>query len=138
MYSKLDKTCLLAYPVVSNRRLEQKEVGRLTQMVAHPPLEGLSSGEATGSPLAELFPEILGEVRDRTTLDLYEVPVAEVEHVLDPARLLQVCSGGLEDVPGWRVDLRAEVAPDVQADGRRLPFSDGCPRRALIDPPFAT
>lgn len=81
MYNKLDKACLLAYPVVSSRRLEQKEVGRLTQMVAHPPLEGLSSGEATGSPLAELFPEILGEVRDRTTLDLYEVPVAEVEHV---------------------------------------------------------
>src|SRR5918994_1907764 len=81
MYNKLDKTCLLAYPVVSSRRLEQKEVGRLTQMVAHPPLEGLSSEEGTGSLLPDLFPEILGEVRERTTLDLYEVPIAEVEHV---------------------------------------------------------
>jgi hypothetical protein len=81
MYNKLDKTCLLAYPIVSIRRLEQKEVGRLTQMVAHSPLEGLSSEEAPGSLLPNPFPEILGEVRERTTLDLYEVPIAEVEHV---------------------------------------------------------
>jgi hypothetical protein len=53
----------------------------LTQMVAHSPLEGLSSEEAPGSLLPNPFPEILGEVRERTTLDLYEVPIAEVEHV---------------------------------------------------------
>jgi hypothetical protein len=53
----------------------------LTLIVAHPPLEGLSSEAATGSLLPDPFPEGLGEVRERTTPDLYEVPIAEVEHV---------------------------------------------------------
>jgi hypothetical protein len=49
----------------SPRRRERKEVGRLTVMVDHPPLEELSLEESTGLMLPEL----------------YEAPLAEVEHV---------------------------------------------------------
>lgn len=53
----------------------------MTVMVAHPPLEDLSLEEATGLLLPDLFAEDLSEARERTSPDLYEVPVAEVEHV---------------------------------------------------------
>lgn len=43
--------------------------------------EGLSSEEATELLLPDLFVEDFGEVRERTTPVLYEVPIAEVEHV---------------------------------------------------------
>jgi hypothetical protein len=48
----------------SQHRRERKEESRVTVMVAHPPLEELSLEESTG-----LLPE------------LYEAPLAEVEHV---------------------------------------------------------
>lgn len=50
-------------------------------MVAHPPLEDLSSEEATELLLPDLFAEDLGEARERMSPDLYEVPMAVVEHV---------------------------------------------------------
>ena len=52
-----------------------KEVGGLTVMVAHRPLEDISLGEAP-----DLFVEevLSGE---RTAPDIYEFPVAEVEHL---------------------------------------------------------
>jgi hypothetical protein len=49
----------------SPHRRERKEAGKLTAMVAHPPLEERSLEESTGLLLPEL----------------YETPVAEVEHV---------------------------------------------------------
>jgi hypothetical protein len=52
-----------------------KEAGGLTVMVTHPPLEDISLEEAP-----DLFVEevLSGE---RTAPDIYEVPVAEVEHL---------------------------------------------------------
>ena len=57
--------------VIGNR----KEVGGLKVMVTHPPLEDISLEEAP-----DLFVEevLSGE---RTAPDIYEVPVAEVEHL---------------------------------------------------------
>jgi ubiquinone/menaquinone biosynthesis C-methylase UbiE len=34
------------------------------------------------------------------------------------------------------VDLRAAARPTVMADGRQLPFRDGCFAGVLIDPPY--
>lgn len=51
--------------------------------------------------------------------------------------VLHVCSGGLPRGEGIRVDLRAGALPDVLADGRDLPFRDGCISAALIDPPYS-
>ncbi len=60
----------------------RKEVGGLTVMVAHPPLEDISSGETTELSLPDLFIEgALPEAKERLAPDLYEAPVAEVEHV---------------------------------------------------------
>ena len=72
--------------VITNRTQHRsksgKEVGGLTVTVAHPPLENLSLEEATELLLPDLFvDEALSEARERTTPDLYEVPIAEVEHV---------------------------------------------------------
>lgn len=50
-------------------------------MFADPLLESLTSEEATELLLPGLFAEDLGGVRERMTPDLYEVPIAEVEHV---------------------------------------------------------
>jgi hypothetical protein len=59
-----------------------KEVGGLTVTVAHPPLEDISLQEAPELLLPDLFVgEALSEAGERTTPDLYEVPIAEVEHV---------------------------------------------------------
>lgn len=55
-----------------------------------------------------------------------------------PREILHVCSGALgPDAGGVRVDLHAEARPDVQADGRRLPFRDNTFRAVLIDPPWS-
>lgn len=54
--------------------------------------------------------------------------------------VLHVCSGGMsrDDARGGtRVDLRAAAAPDVLADGRRLPFADASFGAVLIDPPYS-
>lgn len=51
--------------------------------------------------------------------------------------LLHVCSGALgPEVLGIRVDLARRAAPDVIADGRRLPFVSGSFRAVLLDPPY--
>jgi len=53
---------------------------------------------------------------------------------------LHVCSGALsrsESCGGWRVDVRAAAAPDVRADGRRLPFQSGSVDGVLLDPPYS-
>lgn len=50
--------------------------------------------------------------------------------------VLHVCSGGLPRGEGIRVDIRPGARPDVLADGRRLPFRDGCISAALLDPPY--
>jgi hypothetical protein len=65
-----------------HRSKNGKEVGGLTVTVAHPPLEDISLEEAPEHLLPDLFhEETLSEARERTTPDLYEVPIAEVEHV---------------------------------------------------------
>jgi hypothetical protein len=65
-----------------HRSKNGKEVGGLTVTVAHPPLEDISLEEAPEYLLPNLFvEETLSEARERTTPDLYEVPIAEVEHV---------------------------------------------------------
>lgn len=52
--------------------------------------------------------------------------------------VLHVCSGGLgPETRGVRVDIRAEVLPDVVADGRELPFADDTFDAVLIDPPYS-
>lgn len=54
--------------------------------------------------------------------------------------VLHVCSGMLsaDDAGGApRIDVRIGAKPTVVADGRRLPFSDGTIRAALIDPPYS-
>jgi hypothetical protein len=54
--------------------------------------------------------------------------------------VLHVCSGGMsrgDALGGVRVDLRAAAAPDVLADGRRLPFADGAFSAVLLDPPYS-
>ena len=54
----------------------------MTVTVAHPPLEDISLQEAPELLLPDLFvEEALSEAGERTTPDLYEVPIAEVEHV---------------------------------------------------------
>lgn len=55
-------------------------------------------------------------------------------------RVLHVCTGGMsrEDaLGGTRVDIRREAAPDVLADGRRLPFPDGAWDGVMLDPPYS-
>ena len=54
----------------------------MTVMVAHPPLENVSSEEATKLLLPDLFVvDALSEPRGRIAPNLYEAPIAEVEHV---------------------------------------------------------
>lgn len=56
----------------------------------------------------------------------------------DPREVLHVCSGGLPPGIGRaRVDLRRSAAPDVVADGRKLPFADNVFHGVLIDPPYS-
>lgn len=55
-----------------------------------------------------------------------------------PSEVLHVCSGMMgAEVGGVRVDIRREASPNVQADGRRLPFRDGVFGGVLIDPPYS-
>jgi hypothetical protein len=59
-----------------------KEVGGLTVTIDHPTPEDLSLEEVTELLLPDLsVEEALYEARGRTAPDLYEVPIAEVEHV---------------------------------------------------------
>lgn len=56
------------------------------------------------------------------------------------SKVLHVCTGGMtsdEALGGIRLDLRSDAAPDVLADGRRLPFMDGTWPAVLIDPPYS-
>jgi hypothetical protein len=50
--------------------------------------------------------------------------------------VLHVCSGCLPPGEGIRVDRDPAAAPDVLADGRRLPFRDGSIAAVLLDPPY--
>ena len=54
----------------------------MTLTIAHATLEDLALEEATELLLPDIFvEETLSEARERTTPDLYELPIAEVEHV---------------------------------------------------------
>jgi protein gp37 len=55
----------------------------------------------------------------------------------DPAGVLHVCSGSMQE--GITVDVRVtpDIRPMVQADGRRLPFRSGAFRWVLLDPPYS-
>lgn len=55
--------------------------------------------------------------------------------VTDPARVLQLCSGGVQ--VGVTVDIRVDVTPRVVADVRRLPFADESFDWIMADPPYA-
>lgn len=48
---------------------------------------------------------------------------------------LHVCSGTLTE--RWTVDIRAEAAPRVVADGCHLPFRAGSFKAVLLDPPYS-
>lgn len=50
--------------------------------------------------------------------------------------VLHVCSGSLPPGEGIRVDLREAAKPDILADGRALPLSDGSVAAVMIDPPY--
>lgn len=51
--------------------------------------------------------------------------------------LLHVCSGSLPPgTPGVRADIRGDAKPDVQCDGRALPFKDDSFEGVLTDPPY--
>lgn len=70
-----------------------------------------------------------------------QYPKNLISHVLPILRckrreILHVCSGSLPPGEGVRVDLRAEQAPDVRADGRALPFRDASFAAVMIDPPY--
>jgi hypothetical protein len=56
---------------------------------------------------------------------------------VQPDQVLHVCSGALPKGHGLRVDIRQSAAPDVRADGRRLPFRDSSFRAVAIDPPYS-
>lgn len=64
-------------------------------------------------------------------LKALECPASEVLHVCSGMLTRQEVRGGV------RVDLRAAARPDVQADGRRLPFRDASFSGVLIDPPYS-
>lgn len=51
--------------------------------------------------------------------------------------LLHICSGGLPQGEGLRIDLRPDARPDVLADGRALPFATASFPAALLDPPYS-
>jgi protein gp37 len=61
----------------------------------------------------------------------------EVLGVDDPAGVLHVCSGSMQE--GITIDVRVtvDVRPQVQADGRALPFRDAVFRWVLLDPPYS-
>lgn len=50
--------------------------------------------------------------------------------------ILHVCSGSLPRGEGIRVDIRPAARPDILADGRALPLSNGSIAGAMIDPPY--
>lgn len=59
---------------------------------------------------------------------------------LRPSDVLHVCSGALSRTSArgsFRVDVRRRAAPDVIADGRRLPFADGAFGAVFVDPPYS-
>lgn len=53
----------------------------------------------------------------------------------DPARILHLCSGSV--VTGTRVDVRAEMNPDIVADCRNVPLPDSSQDFILADPPYS-
>jgi len=58
-----------------------------------------------------------------------------------PTEILHVCSGMLTTAEvrgGLRIDMRLAARPDIQADGRCLPFRDSAFSGVLIDPPYST
>ncbi len=70
-----------------------------------------------------------------------QYPVALIPKVLPWLRcrrneVLHVCSGSLKPREGIRVDVRAAARPDVLADGRSLPFTDGSIAAVMLDPPY--
>jgi hypothetical protein len=50
--------------------------------------------------------------------------------------ILHVCAGTLGPIEKWTVDLRAAAQPRLRADGRALPFRDGCFKAVMLDPPY--
>lgn len=50
--------------------------------------------------------------------------------------ILHVCSGCLPKGEGIRVDIRPEARPDILADGRNLPLTDGSVAAVMLDPPY--
>ena len=52
-------------------------------------------------------------------------------------QILHVCSGGLPQGEGIRVDIRPEAKPDILADGRKMPLLDNSVAAAMIDPPYS-
>lgn len=51
-------------------------------------------------------------------------------------RILHVCSGSLRPGEGIRVDIRLAAAPDILADGRKLPLAAASVDAVLLDPPY--
>lgn len=53
----------------------------------------------------------------------------------DPDEVLHLCSGSVRT--GVRVDIRPEMNPDIVADCRNVPLSDGSVDFIMADPPYS-
>lgn len=104
------------------------------------PAQSLSQGTAPRRPpICMLFEDLDDGGEPTGVFGMY--PAALIGKVLpwlrcDRREVLHVCSGGLRRGEGIRVDIRPEARPDFIADGRSLPFRDGCISAALLDPPY--
>lgn len=56
--------------------------------------------------------------------------------VTDPARVLHMCSGGVQT--GITVDIRAELEPTIVADARAIPLPDASIEWIIADPPYTS
>jgi hypothetical protein len=99
-----------------------------------PPIMAMGSPLLAGPDNADATPEEQLHVFGRYPRTL----LSKAARVLgvDRGQILHVCSGSLPRGEGMRVDIRAEVHPDVVADGRKLPFGDSQFAAVLIDPPY--
>lgn len=106
------------------------------------PTQSGSNGVAPRRPSICMLFEDLGDAGAAPEGVFGMYPAALIPKLLpwlnaDRREVLHVCSGGLPRGEGIRVDVRPGARPDVLADGRRLPFRDGCISAALIDPPYS-
>lgn len=105
---------------------------------------GMPRNRRAGKRLTGALGTVVWSVHHPETFEVAEVfgqyPqgfIAFAVKAMQTTEILHVCSGALTaGVPGVRVDIRHDVHPDVQCDGRALPFKDDSFEGVLIDPPY--